>query len=63
MLKIYDMKTYLLCAALTAVIYGLFFTFLLKAGAGVNELLAGAIPLTIMVIILNLAILEKYRKL
>ena len=57
------MKTYLLCAALTAVIYGLFFTFLLKAGAGANEMLAGTIPLTIMVVILNLAILEKYRKL
>lgn len=62
MIKIIDMKAYLLCAALTALIYGSVFTLLTNFGAGLDAMLASAIPLTLMVIIINLAILEKYKQ-
>lgn len=63
MIKIIDMKTYLLCAALTVLIYGSVFTLLTNFGAGVDAMIASAIPLTLMVVIINMAILERYNKL
>ena len=57
------MKAYLLCAALTVLIYGSVFTLLTNFGVGVDAMIASAIPLTLMVVIINMAILERYNKL
>lgn len=55
------MKIYLLCAALTTLTYGLVFTLLSNIGAKVETILAVATPLTILMLVINLMILDKYK--